>query len=296
VYLVYSPRYHIDIGPHVFPTLKYALVHDALRASGRMPASSFVEPEPASWEALAFAHRAEYLDKVRHGRLSAEEIAQLEIPWSPDVVEGFRLMSGGTIAAARLAREEGLAGHIGGGFHHAFANHGEGFCLFNDVAVAIRSLQREGLVRRVAVVDCDVHQGNGTAMIFDGDPDVFTFSIHQQHNYPVFKPMSDLDVGLPDGTGDREYLRRLDQALDTVAGSKPEAVFYLAGADPYEDDLLGGLALTRDGLRRRDRMVLERARGWGAAVAVLLAGGYARRVEDTVAIHAATLEEAAALT
>ena len=293
--VVYSPRYQIDIGPHVFPTRKYELVCDRLLQIAVIHQSDIVEPAAASWDELAQVHTREYLTNMRDGTLSAEDLAQLELPWSPAMVDGFRVMVGGTIAAARLALDEGaIVGHLGGGLHHAFANHGEGFCPFNDVAVAIRVLQRHG-VERVAVIDLDVHHGNGTAFLFESDPRVFTFSMHQQHNYPMWKPRSSLDVGLPDGTSDAEYLRLLEEALPKVMASSPECLFYLAGADPYEDDQLGGLALTQQGLRLRDRLVIDQARKTGLPLVIVLAGGYARRVEDTVAIHVATIEEAASL-
>jgi len=291
----YSSRYQIDIGPHVFPTRKYELVRDRLLQIAVIHQSDIVEPAAASWDELAQVHTREYLTNMRDGTLSPEDLAQLELPWSPAMVDGFCVMVGGTIAAARLALDEGaIVGHLGGGLHHAFANHGEGFCPFNDVAVAIRVLQRHG-VERVAVIDLDVHHGNGTAFLFESDPRVFTFSMHQQHNYPMWKPRSSLDVGLPDGTSDAEYLRLLEEALPKVMASSPECLFYLAGADPYEDDQLGGLALTQQGLRLRDRLVIDQARKTGLPLVIVLAGGYARRVEDTVAIHVATIEEAASL-
>jgi acetoin utilization deacetylase AcuC-like enzyme len=292
VRIVYSPRYGIDIGPHVFPTAKYEAIHRERSAAGGL---TWVEPETASWEDLALVHTAEYLRKARTGTFTAEEIAEIELPWSPAIVDGFRLMSGGTVAAARLALETGVGIHVGGGFHHAFANHGEGFCLFNDVALAIRVVQREyhGRTPRAAIVDLDVHHGNGTSMIFDGDPSVFTFSMHQQHNYPMFKPRSALDIGLPDRVTDDEYHAKLSAALPTVFASKPDVVFYLAGADPFEGDQLGGLALTRAGLLERDRIVFGACAAANRPVVVTLAGGYARRLEDTVAIHRATIELAA---
>jgi acetoin utilization deacetylase AcuC-like enzyme len=207
------------------------------------------------------------------------------------MVDGFRTMVGGTIETARLAvAARAVVAHIGGGLHHAFANHGEGFCAFNDVAVAIRTLQHDG-VDRVAVIDLDVHHGNGTAFIFESDPRVFTFSMHQQHNYPMWKPRGSLDIGLADGTGDSEYLGLLNDALPAVMASAPDVLFYLAGADPYEDDQLGGLRVTREGLRARDRLVIQQARQNGVPMAVVLAGGYARSVDDTVNIHVATVEE-----
>ena len=292
--VVYSPRYQIDIGTHVFPTRKYQLVRDRLLDTGMISPSALVEPQPASWEDLALVHTGEYLDNLRNGTLPDDDLAQLELPWSVEMVEGFRVMVGGTILAARLAADaRGIVAHIGGGLHHAFRNHGEGFCPFNDVAVAVHVLQREGTAR-AAVIDLDVHHGNGTAFIFESDPRVFTFSMHQQHNYPMWKPRGSLDIGLPDGTGDDEYLRHLEQALPDVMASNPDSLFYLAGADPYGDDQLGGLRLTREGLRARDRMVFEQARRAGLPTIIVLAGGYARRVDDTVAIHCATIEEAAA--
>ena len=328
MHVLHSARYHIDIGPHVFPTRKYDLVRARLLETGVIQPSDVVEPEPANWEELARVHTSEYLAKLRDGTLSTEDLVQLELPWSVEMVDAFRTMVGGTIQAARLAcglqsddrpqdrrarRETRLllnsassavnvVCHLGGGLHHAFPNHGEGFCPFNDVAVAVRDVQARGL-ERVAIVDLDVHHGNGTAFIFnprgsvvprgeDDAPSVFTFSMHQQSNYPMWKPAGSLDIGLPDGTGDSRYLRELERALPAVMASGPECVFYLAGADPYEDDQLGGLRLTREGLRRRDRMVIECVGAADLPLVITLAGGYARHVEDTVAIHAATIEEA----
>jgi acetoin utilization deacetylase AcuC-like enzyme len=238
-------------------------------------------------------HTAEYLAKLQAGDFSLAELAQIELPWSPAIVEGFRLMTGGTIRAAREVLASRLAAlvHLGGGFHHAFANHGEGFCLFNDVAVAARVMQRDGGIERLAVIDCDVHHGNGTAFIFERDESIFTFSMHQQHNYPAFKPRGSLDIGLPDAAPDGIYLAALERALPQVMASRPQLVFYLAGADPYEDDQLGGLMLTMEGLRRRDRLVFEACRAAMVPVVVTLAGGYARRLDDTVRIHAATVDE-----
>src|SRR5262245_23981944 len=291
--VVFSPRYQIDIGLHVFPTRKYQLVHARLLEAAIVKPPDVVEPHLATWDDLALVHTREYLAKIRDGTMTAEDIAQLELPWSSEMVKGFRVMVGGTIEAAHAAvRERTIVGHIGGGLHHAFPNHGEGFCPFNDVAVAIRVLQHHGL-QHAAVIDLDVHHGNGTAFIFESDPRVFTFSMHQQYNYPMWKPRGSLDIGLMDGIGDADYLRQLEDALPTVMASNPECLFYLAGADPYEQDQLGGLRLTLDGLRRRDRIVIDLARRNGLPMVVVLAGGYARNVDDTVAAHVATLEEAA---
>lgn len=292
--VVYSDRYHIDIGLHVFPTIKYRSVRETLAAERQTSGLTFVEPPPVEWSDLALVHTIEYLEKLRTGDMTDEELAELELPWSPEVVEGFRLMTGGTLEAGVLAMDgsPSVVAHIGGGFHHAFANHGEGFCVFNDVAVSIRVLRRDRALGRAAIVDLDVHHGNGTAMIFGQDPTVFTFSMHQQYNYPAFKPRGSLDIGLDDKTGDERYLRLLESALPKVMGFEPEIVFYLAGADPFREDQLGGLGLTVEGLRERDRVVLEAVSAAGVPVVVLLAGGYARRVEDTVAIHVATIVQA----
>lgn len=287
--IVYSPRYELDLGGHIWPTAKYRLIAERLVASGLVGKNALVAPAPCSWEDLALVHAEEYLHKVRTGSLSPDEIAKLELPWTREIVEGFRLMVGGTCDAAAVAMDNGAAVHLGGGLHHAFAGHGEGFCLFNDVATAIRRLQRDGRVPRAAVVDCDVHHGNGTAAIFERDPAVFTFSIHQQHNYPLFKPRSDLDVGLDDATGDDEYLDRLRPALRRVIEWGPDLVVYLAGADPFHRDRLGGLALSHAGLRARDREVVTHARRAGVPLAVVLAGGYAADVRDTVEAHVGTV-------
>ena len=289
--IVYSPLYEVTLPGHIWPTLKYRRVAERIVAERIVDAAALLGPDTCSWEDLALAHAPEYLEKVRTGTLDEEEIRTLELPWGPELVDRFRLMTGGTCTAAGLALDSGAAIHLGGGLHHAFAAHGEGFCLFNDIAVAIRRLQRDGRIARAAVIDCDVHHGNGTAAIFDRDPSVFTFSIHQQHNYPLFKPRSDLDVGLADGANDAEYLSRLERALPAVFESSPELVVYVAGADPYRNDRLGGLAMTFAGLRERDRMVFSAARDRHLPVVVVLAGGYAADVEDTVEVHVGTVME-----
>lgn len=292
--IVHTDGLQIDIGAHVFPTRKYGLVRAALRERGLAGPEQFVAAPLATWDQLALVHTQEWLSRLREDRLGVLEVARLELPSSPAIVDGFRVMCGGTLEASRLALEHGMAVTLGGGLHHAFPGHGEGFCMFNDVAVAIRALQREGRVGRAAVVDLDVHHGNGTAAIFAGDAEVFTASMHQWNNYPAEKPPSSLDVHLPDGTTDAEYLERLRGVLPEVIAHRPDLVIYLAGADPYHDDQLGGLSLTREGLRERDRAVFSALRGAGIPVAVTLAGGYARHTDDTVAIHVATVEEAGA--
>jgi acetoin utilization deacetylase AcuC-like enzyme len=286
VIVVYSPRYEVALPGHIWPTSKYRLTAERLRPD---PNYAFVEPVAAPWEDLALVHSPEYLRKLRTDTLSPQDVATLELPWAPGLADAFRVMVGGTIGAARAALDGGAAAHLGGGLHHAFAGHGEGFCLLNDVAVAVRVLQRERRIGRAAIVDLDVHHGNGTAMIFERDEHVFTFSMHQQHNYPLFKPRSDLDIGLEDGTGDDRYLSLLAGALPRVFSSSPDLVFYLAGADSFEEDRLGGLHLTKRGLAERDRLVAAAARLGGVPIATVLAGGYAADVADTVDIHAATI-------
>jgi acetoin utilization deacetylase AcuC-like enzyme len=306
VKVYYSPRYEFALPGHIWPTSKYRLIADRLRAAGGSPERSgprqpvLVEPVEASWDDLALVHTGEYLDKLRTNTLTAEDIALLELPWQPALAGAFRLMVGGTCAAAASAMDDGAAAHLGGGLHHAFANHGEGFCPVNDVAVAVRLLQAPAThadrpaqaprIRRAAIVDCDVHHGNGTSMIFERDPDVFTFSIHQQHNYPFFKPRSDLDIGLDDGAGDARYLAALADALPRVMNHRPDLVVYVAGADPFEHDRLGGLRVTKAGLAERDRLVIGAARAAGVPLVTVLAGGYAADVADTVDIHVATIE------
>jgi len=294
--IVWHGAYEVDIGPHPFPTRKYRLVRDRLLAEGAIAPADLVEAAPASDEQVALVHTTEYVRKIKTGTLSVEEQLLLEVPFSPALREAAWITAGGSTLAGRLALDHensGIAVHLGGGFHHAFPDHGEGFCLINDVAIAIRVLRREGIVRRVMVVDLDVHHGNGTAAIFQDDTDVFTFSMHQERNYPAWKPPSDVDEGLEDGTADAEYLSLLERRLPELLGRhRPDLVFYLAGADPYRFDQLGGLGLTLEGLRRRDELVFERTTSAGVAVAVCLAGGYAVRTDDTVEIHCNTVRAA----
>jgi len=284
---VFSPEYFCDVGAHVFPMRKFALVRQALLASGRVYEADFLLPEPAPREDLALVHTDPYLDDF-FGLRWTPRTSRSELPLTTEVVRAYTRAVGGTELAALAALESGFAMNLSGGFHHAFPDHAEGFCYLNDVAVAIRLLRSRRLIDRAMVVDLDVHQGNGTAFIFHAEPNVFTFSMHQESNYPVKQPGS-LDLGLPDKTGDAEYLRVLVERLPPLLDShRPELVVYVAGADPYEHDLLGGLALTRDGLRRRDAEVLHACARRRIPVAVVLGGGYAQALQDTVDLHAAT--------
>jgi acetoin utilization deacetylase AcuC-like enzyme len=283
----HSPDYACDIGPHVFPTGKYRQVLERLLAGGDLAPEEVAEPPSATRAELERVHAPEYLDDLEALRPTPRTLAS-ELPLTRAIVEAAMRAAGGTLAAARAARVRGAALHVGGGFHHAFRDHAEGFCYVNDLAVAAAALRAEGAAPRIAIVDLDVHQGNGTAAIFQDDPAVFTLSIHQEANYPVPKRRSTLDVGLADGTGDAAYLACLAGALDAVWSCAPDLVLYQAGADPFRDDQLGGLALGLEGLEARDRAVIEGCAARGVPVAVTLGGGYARRTEDTVAIHAVT--------
>jgi acetoin utilization deacetylase AcuC-like enzyme len=315
--LIYSDDYYLPIGSHVFPAEKYRRVHDQLIATHVAEASDFVTPQLASDQDILLVHTPQYVQKLKSGTLSASEEMQMEIPYSPELVRAFWLAAGGSILAAEHALNDRVAFNIGGGFHHAFPDHGEGFCMIHDVAVAIRRMQRDDKIRTAMTVDCDVHHGNGTAAIFAGtrtpsDPlpstsasalgsslgkmrhahagEVFTISLHQHNNYPMWKPHSSIDVDLPDGIGDDDYLAWLDNALSSgLRQFEPELICYVAGADPYREDQLGGLALSIEGLKRRDELVFRVARARNIPVMVTYAGGYARRVEDTVTIHCNTV-------
>jgi len=320
--LVYSEKYFLPIGEHVFRADKYRLVRERLLREHRADESDFLVPHPATEPDVLLVHSPHYINQLMEGGLSVREELQMEIPYSPQVVDAFILHTGGSILAAERALEDGVAINIGGGFHHAFPEHGEGFCMINDFAVAIRVMQRRGRIKRAMTVDCDVHQGNGTAFIFgnarpnpgalpsssapgvrapsgalmtEGSAkDVFTISLHQEHNYPYDKPASSIDVNLPDGCGDEEYLAWLDNALSSgLRQFEPELICYVAGADPYCEDQLGGLNLTMQGLKQRDELLFRVARARGIPVMVTYAGGYANHVKDTVAIHCNTVVAAA---
>ncbi|HXY79171.1 MAG TPA: histone deacetylase, partial [Candidatus Bathyarchaeia archaeon] len=288
--LIYHDGYDLNLGAHVFPSQKYRMIRDKLLEDGIATPEDFLAPEPATDEDVLRVHSREYVHKLKNGTLSRIEEARLEVPYSKKLIEACWLAAGGSILAGQRALRDGWAANIGGGFHHACPDHGEGFCVIHDVAVAIRRLQFDGAIERAMVVDTDVHQGNGTAAVFGGDGNVYTLSLHQEHNYPFPKPPSTVDVDLPDGIGDEEYLaileKHLHQAFHDFA---PEILFYVAGADPYREDQLGGLALTMEGLAQRDALVFDYARRNAVPVAIALAGGYARRVGDTVSIHVGTI-------
>ena len=322
--LIYSDDYFLPIGSHVFPAEKYRCIYDRLLATRVASPSDFVTPRPATDQDILLVHTPQYVEKLKTGTLSAREQLELEVPYSKELVRAFWLAAGGSILAADHALNDGVAFSIGGGFHHAFPDHGEGFCMIHDVAIAIRRMQRDDKIRTAMTVDCDVHQGNGTAAIFAGtrttsEPlpslpnspmnplhpvqapaktkmqtghagDVFTISLHQENNYPVWKPHSSIDIDLPDGIGDDDYLAWLDNALSSgLRRFEPELICYLAGADPYREDQLGGLSLTIDGLKKRDALVFRVAKAKGIPVMVTFAGGYAQNVEDTVTIHCNTI-------
>jgi acetoin utilization deacetylase AcuC-like enzyme len=288
--LIYHDRYDLHLGAHVFPSQKYRLVRDALIAQRHTVPSDILAPVRASDDDVLRVHTPAYVRKLKTGTLAPHEILRMEIPYSKELIEAVWLAAGGSIEAARRSLATGAAVNIGGGFHHAFPDHGEGFCVIHDVAIAIRRLQHDRAIHTAMVIDTDVHHGNGTAAIFSRDPCVFTLSIHQEHNYPEPKPPSNLDANLPDGIGDEDYLSILDSHLTRAFREfHPDLIFYVAGADPYCEDQLGGLSLTIDGLRRRDALVFDHARCRRVPVAITLAGGYARRVSDTVQIHVNTI-------
>jgi acetoin utilization deacetylase AcuC-like enzyme len=281
---------------HRFPSRKYTLLREAVVAADLVSPENLIVPEAATEEQILRAHDAGYLTRVQTGNLTPKQIRRIGLPWSPELVVRAQRSAGGTIAACRAALVDGIAVSLSGGTHHAFRDRGQGFCLFNDSVIAARTMQAEGLTERVAILDCDVHQGNGTASITAGDPTIFTFSIHNENNFPLFKEQSDLDVGLEDGTGDQAYLEALEPGVRRALKlASADLAIYLAGADPYEGDLLGRMALTKEGLAARDRLVLSMCQQACLPVAVVMAGGYGRRVQDSVDIHLETVRTAIAM-
>jgi acetoin utilization deacetylase AcuC-like enzyme len=275
---------------HRFPMEKYSRLRERLEKDDQSHHTEFVIPERATYDELCLAHDPSYVERVILGQLSEKEMRRIGFPWTPQLVERARRSVGGTIAACRAALQEGASANLAGGTHHAYAEHGEGYCVFNDSAVAVRTIQAEGSARRIAILDCDVHQGNGTAAILANDPSVFTFSIHGEKNFPFHKELSNLDIALPDGTGDDQYLAALEGGLhQALAQARADLAIYLAGADPFAGDRLGRLALSKKGLLDRDIMVMQRCQQMGLPIAVAMAGGYAKQVEDTVDIHYQTI-------
>jgi acetoin utilization deacetylase AcuC-like enzyme len=289
--IFYTDHFVLPLPPgHRFPMAKYALLRARIEAEGIAKSHLLQVPEPVCDADILRVHDAQYVTAVVNGELSSVEQQRIGFPWSPQMVERSRRSSGATLGAARAAFRDGVAVSLAGGTHHAHRDHGEGYCVFNDSAIAAAALKSDALVSRIAVIDCDVHQGNGTAAIFAGDPAVYTFSIHGANNYPFPKETSDFDIALPDGAGDTSYLEALEHGLlTTFSASRPELVIYIAGADPYRNDRLGRLALTFEGLAARDRMVLEFCLARGVPVAVTMAGGYARNIAETVAVHFETV-------
>ena len=286
----YSPHYYADIGEgHVFPIRKFELVRDKLLREGTLKPTDLAEPQPAPIRDVLLVHTENYITRLRAGTLTPREIRRLGLPWSKGLVRRSFLAAGGTIAAARHALNHGIGSNLAGGTHHSFPDRGEGFCVLNDVAIAIRVLRRDQLAYRVGVIDLDVHQGNGTAAIFEDDENVFTFSMHGAKNYPLLKARSKLDIELQDETSDEEYLRILANNINRVFDHGPDIVFYLGGADPYEKDKLGRLALSIEGLRQRDEFVLRQASSRGIPIVTTMSGGYAEDIKDTVEIHCNTI-------
>lgn len=287
----YSPHYYADIGDtHIFPIRKFELVRDRLLREGTLLDDEVVEPNPASSDDVRLVHTDDYVSRLCAGELTAKEIRRLGLPWSESLVRRSFYAVGGTISAAVTALEAGFSSNLAGGTHHSFADRGEGFCVLNDVAVAIRTLRKRRLIQRAAIIDCDVHQGNGTATIFANDPDTFTFSIHGANNYPLFKAASTMDVELPDGVPDDVYLASLRDSLPSVFDWTPDLVFYLAGADPYVNDKLGRMALSFGGLKQRDELVLYECFLREIPVATVMSGGYGKDINDTVEIHCNTIQ------
>ncbi len=289
----YSPSYYANIGDgHIFPIRKFELVRDRLLTEGTLQPSELIEPLPARHEEVRLVHTDDYVSRLCSGDLTPKEIRRLGLPWSESLVRRSFYAVGGTIAATHAALEDGYSSNLAGGTHHSFADRGEGFCVFNDVAIAIRTLRARQRIQRAAIIDCDVHQGNGTATIFAGDADTFTFSIHGANNYPLFKAQSTVDVELPDGTTDAEYLSCLSDHLPRVFAHNPDVVFYLAGADPFAGDKLGRLAMSIDGLRGRDAHVLRECYEREVPVVTVMSGGYGKNIDDTIEIHCNTIRMA----
>ena len=297
MYALYSDHYTIELpSHHTFPIGKYRLIREQLLAEGTLSPDELLEPTPAAATDVRLVHTDAYWDQLNSGTLPASLLRRMGLPWSEALVRRSRASVQGTLTAARIAIQDRVAVNLAGGTHHAFPDRGEGYCVLNDIAVAIRCLQRDAWMQRMAVIDCDVHKGNGTAAIFADEPDIFTFSIHGANNYPLVKVPGSLDIGVPDGIGNEEYLRLLDSSLPKILEDfRPGLAFYLAGVDPHERDRLGRLRLTHEGLCARDAMVLQACRDAGIPVAVTLGGGYGQDIADTVEAHCNTVRAARAI-
>jgi acetoin utilization deacetylase AcuC-like enzyme len=297
MYALYSDRYVIELpANHSFPIRKYRIVRERLLSEETLRPEELLEPTLADPKDICRVHTRAYWDSVQFGSLSDGAIRRLGLPWSQTLIERSRASVQGTLTAARIAIREGIGINLAGGTHHAFPDHGEGYCVLNDIAIAIRALQHDRWMQRMAIIDCDVHQGNGTAAIFTAEPDVFTFSIHGANNFPLHKVAGSLDIDLPDGTGDHEYLQALEPAVSRIfAGFRPGLVLYVAGADALTGDRFGRLRLSHDGLRRRDELVLRGCRDAGIPVAVTMGGGYGKNLDDTIEAHCNTVRTARAI-
>ncbi|MEO0280489.1 MAG: histone deacetylase [candidate division WOR-3 bacterium] len=286
----YSSRYEVDIGPHVFPTQKYRLIKEKLIKEGILKEEDFFEANPLSFEELKIVHTEEFLDDLKNLRWTKRTMFS-ELPLNKEIVDFYLIGANATYLASSYALKYGLGIHIGGGWHHAFPDKAEGFCYINDLAYAVKKLKKENKIKNALIIDLDLHQGNGTAKIFENDPDVFTFSMHQEDLYPVPKQKSDLDIGLWGGTGEKEYLEKLENALEFIFKDRSfDLVLYQAGADPYEKDLLGNLKLTKSGLKKRDEIVRKYTLERGYSIAITLGGGYSSDLNDLIEIHSNTIK------
>ena len=286
----YSPRYYADIGDtHIFPIRKFELVRDRLLAEDTLSTDEIQEPTPAEVNDVLRVHTEDYVTRLCNGTLTPKEIRRLGLPWSESLVRRSFYAVGGSIAAAQHSLDEGYASNLAGGTHHSFPDRGEGFCVLNDVAIAIKTLRARGLIKLAAIIDCDVHQGNGTATIFSADPETFTFSMHGVNNYPLFKAQSSVDIELADGTSDETYLELLTGNFERIFSHEPDIVFYLAGADPYVNDKLGKLSLSIEGLKKRDTVVLRECYDREIPITTVMSGGYGKEITDTVEIHCNTI-------
>ena len=293
--IYYSDTFEVPLpADHRFPMIKYRLLREAVLADHLIPQENIIIAPEATRSQLALVHTKSYIDKVLSGKLTEKEVRRIGFPWSPQLVVRSRHSVGGTIAACFTAYEEGISLNLAGGTHHAFPNYGQGYCIFNDVAIATRCIQNEKQIHNILIIDCDVHQGNGTALTFQDDPNVFTYSIHAKKNFPVHKRKSNLDIELEDNIGDQDYLNRLSKSIQiAIELAKPEFAIFLAGADPYSGDRLGRLSISKKGLKERDKLIMSKCYQKGIPLSIVMSGGYASNINDTVQIHLNTVRIAA---